>query len=660
MPVVLPRATHREHKLVKQLARTYSRPMVKRISWYGLIAMTLALAVFVIGLGSTLIVIGAWCLAVGFARIFPTLGNPASWAAAVVSELTILLTISVLFATVRPHAHDPSTNLLILATPMVAGIVLIAAGAVLGRSRRAEGNSLGGVALTVTALGLAIAAFVSSRGPSFDLAWAMSGDARNHILLVRQIFSRGGVTFDTLRQYPAAINAVTALITGSSPRIGLDNGELLLHDARALADTYLLSVIAVACLMMAVLAQFIPKSVRQRPKLPFSVAVVLLAASTMSASPLLLGTALVDGFVTAYGTLVITLASVVLAMRSCRDPRFNIVAYLLLAPAMIIAFVSWTILAIVPVSLTVATTIVAIRRWLTRYRYSVLSTRAVMRGGLCALPMIATVVVMVAIILNLKTLRTVFLFPGSIVSPGPRILAIIALILVGLLIGLREHGQRMQLSLAIIVIVGACLVMAWLSSLAGGGLNWTYYSAKTVWLVSGALIWVCFLPLLLATSNSAETANTPISRIRTTATAGVFAVAILAALGLTTTAPNPIPDAMAGWNQPSAQVIVAVSREAKRHSPFVFWEWSDPGNERLGNFWAALVWGADGSGRYTPSPAALPGGISAWAYRATAEKDELCQVAQAYPRLTIVTRSPNLDPRLEKACRPLVPYVRTE
>ena len=94
----------------------------------------------------------------------------------------------------------------------------------------------------------------------------------------------------------------------------------MLHDARALAATYVLAVIAAGCLLMAILIELLPAAIRAARVLPPAVIGVLFVCAAASCTPLVLGTSLVTGFLSAYCSLPVVLAALALAVRFDRLP----------------------------------------------------------------------------------------------------------------------------------------------------------------------------------------------------------------------------------------------------------------------------------------------------------------------------------------------------
>ncbi len=325
---------------------------------YGVLgAAAVVLSLATIGPPGTLVLVGAWLLAAALGRALPGLSGTVSWAASIL-VLTILLTaLSAALAIVSPRPHGRVVYLLVLLVPAVLGLVgWIAARGRDGHHQAPRERQRGGLAVAVVVVGLGVAKWIASTGKDYGVAWAMSGDARNHVLILRTVLQDGGLTTGELRKYPALVNNLMALISGAGTRTGLPPGQLMLHDAQALATTYVLAGIGVALMFIAALLELLPDRYSQAPRLPPSVVVVLLACAATSASPLVLGTALFGGFVTAYAALAMAVACIVVAIRLCTAPTPLALALLgAMAPVMLVA---WSPLAMVPGALVVVSVLV--------------------------------------------------------------------------------------------------------------------------------------------------------------------------------------------------------------------------------------------------------------------------------------------------------------
>jgi hypothetical protein len=600
-----------------------------------------ALSLLAVGLAGTLVVAGAWALAAGMGRLVPGLRGSVSVAAAVVVEVSLLVGLSVVLAKLSPRLHGAVPNLAILAAPLLVGLMLL----VLACWRRVPMSpptvrSRPVVNLTVLGVVLAVTTWVAARGPAFGVAWAMSGDARNHVRIMRGILWSGGLTIEQLRSYPAVINAVASLFAGATDRGALAPGELMLNDAQAMATTYVLSVIGVAVLLVGALLEMLPRAIAMARRLPAGVVVVLFGCAAASASPLVLGTALADGFLNAYGSLPIALAAVVLALRCCREP--SPAAYALLGPATVLALFGWTIIAAVPATATAVVTVVLLGQWLRTRR----TTRwhALVWGLAAVAPVGAMAVTLGVVVTQRERLRAAFLLPGTVTTPEPHVLLLLGLVAVGALVAAGMGAERLQLLVPVSVAVTGWVTIRVIRELPGGEPVWNYYSIKTLWLVASCLVWVAFLPLLRVAVRPVPSSSRRWSEAARATQMAAWSVAVLMVLGFGTPVAEPVVKAAKGWYQPTGPSIAETAEAGDRGDPFLLWHWADPGTDRLANFWAAAIWGSTAAGGYT-SP-----DVAGWAYTETGQITDLCVMATATPGLSVITQNPDLDEQLDEAC----------
>jgi hypothetical protein len=210
-------------------------------------------------------------------------------------------------------------------------------------------------------------------------------------------------------------------------------------------------------------------------------------------------------------------------------------------------------------------------------------------------------------------------------------------------------AARRQMVLAIVSAVAGLVTLLWLLRLSGPGITWSYYAVKTSWLVCGTLFWVPFAPVVLWYSRDDEPVRMLGDRALRTLAAASAATAALLLVGSATTAPEPLLTAASGWNQPAARVVDEAIRSADHGDPFVFWEWSDPGNDRLGNFWAVLAWASTSSGHFTELPG-VPGGFSYWSYMVGSQTSELCTLVKGAPGIDVLTSDDGLGGELQQTC----------
>lgn len=642
-----------------------------RVTLTALGILAFAASLLALGLPATLALSGGVLLSAAVGGLVPGLRGPAAWAAGVILEVGLVLGASAAIAFVTPHPQPRLVHLAILLLPNAAGLVGLAVCArrFVAGGARVSGQHLPhllarGVPGIIVGSALLVMLAVSATGEHHNIAWAMSGDARNHVSVMRGLLADGGLTVEALRSYPAAVNAFAAEVAGASDRSGTAR-DLILTDVRALASTYVLGAIATATLLAGALLELLPRGERLHRRSVAAIAVTVLVGGAAAASPLALGFALADGFLSAYCSLPLALAGVVLALRYYREPSDGAAAMLFLIAAVPLTFMGWTLLAVVPLALLGAVTATASWR-LVRGRRS--GERRVGRSS----RVLWWILVGAAVLLSLAIgalvysyrarLVAQFVLPGTSRSVHPFLLVVAALVALSTLVIAGRSAVRRQMVVPLVVALAGGLTLIWLTRLPGPGVTWTYYAHKTNWLVSVVLVWVLIAPVVLWLS-ARDVERTPTAHPeregpwRTSAAAGLVSAAVVLLAGSATSAPEPLLGAARGWSQPSAEVVVVALDAADDDEPYVLWEWADPGNDRLANFWSVLAWGAASDGEYSNLPG-LEGGIYLWAYFQTSEITSLCAIAEASPGLDIYTRTDpaELLAQLDAAC----PDVRSE
>jgi hypothetical protein len=612
-----------------------------------------------LGPAGSLALASTWMLGAGIARAIPSLRGAASWAAGILMEFALVLGASGIVALASPHLHSRAVDLGILALPAVVGAALL-----MLSSRTRNSNIHGrapswwGVPLSINVWVLAIATWVSTTGPYHGIAWAMSGDARNHVGIVRSILYDGGLTLERLKTYPAGVNAFAAVLAGAGPREGATDLAML-TDIHAMATTYLLAVIAIAVLIAGALTAILPSTTGSNGWPPVAIVITLLTASAVAGSPFVLGMALTDGFFSGYGALPASLAGVVLALRFFTKARSEapltgavILAFVTLST--FLTFMSWTVLVVVPAALSAVILVsLAKRLWVARRDARPLRDRAALFAswvvicGACIAMLVLARVIEVA----LPRLMLALVSPGSSRAPYTLMLVVLCLVALGTALFVNRSTACRQLYVPVIAAAAGIATLFWLVRLPGPGMTWTYYAQKTNWLVSANLIWVPFAPIVLWLSGDGDPVTRKSRASGLSAWFGALssAVAVLMLFSSATTAPGVLLEAARGWNQPSATVVTEAIRVANTGEPTVFWDWSDPGNDRLGNFWGVLAWASTPSGEFTTLPG-VPGGFSYWSYMEMGQLSDLCTLAGGAPGITVRTHNEDLSDDLRQAC----------
>jgi hypothetical protein len=93
-----------------------------------------------------------------------------------------------------------------------------------------------------------------------------------------------------------------------------------------------------------------------------------------------------------------------------------------------------------------------------------------------------------------------------------------------------------------------------------------------------------------------------------------------------------------------------VAKVADAGKPFLLWGVTDPGNERLGNFWAVLTWAYDDTATPRAYPPTEGAGMANWAYLEQDTIEDLCAAARGVRGLEVVSQDRTLSGQLAKSC----------
>jgi hypothetical protein len=245
-------------------------------------------------------------------------------------------------------------------------------------------------------------------------------------------------------------------------------------------------------------------------------------------------------------------------------------------------------------------------------------------------------------------LRTQFLVPGPPPTPVQHwVLYLFALIAVALLAGSPDRAALWRRAIPTAVVLMSLITIYWLRAITPDGQTWTYYGAKSLWAFTCCVLWIAFVPIALAAAGLPAR-----HRLRASADAAQFlaaGLAVILVIGLLTKVKDPLHEASHGWTQPSAAVVSEVASLGDQRKPFVLWGYSDPGDDRLGDFMAVLTWGSTAKGDALPLPG-FSQGFYEWGYEDDFTFPRLCLLARAVPELHIITRQPALHDQMRDSC----------
>jgi hypothetical protein len=511
---------------------------------------------------------------------------------------------------------------------MVALIVLAILPKMIGKKNKEQSfRSLGPSFLTgSTALVICIAysSYLLSKGIGFFLAWSGAGDSRNHIQSNFKLASDGFIEAVNLGT-PYLTNAVSVFLNaGTSLELGVDSSPRLLSDWTSLTLTWLLLIsilgYAFAAVWEIALSGFANKTKN----------LLLIPASFMAVTSFALGTYLMDGFISAIaGSIAVALACALLFEVTQKSSTTNLFT---IGLVLTFAVFSWTLI-LIPVAILI---LPKFWEWLdVRNRSKLMYARVS-----------STVFGFLAISYVFVTFYSTYLF--SILNTSGRIQAadarafivlLLAIMFLALLNATKKSPTGFQL--ALVSISGAATIYA-LNTMSGiPFLSLNYYSAKAMMILFVALLptALIFIPIGIKLISRV----TELKPLRMTLISGYTTLLIYFATEFISPFPKVWSLMNNGWYQPSAQTAAEViSLPNDPTNPTVYFKHnpSNSGETRLGNFWL-------GTFANPVSP------IKSWAYLGDQEGDyaAFCDMNTYYPKMTVLTRDPNLKIRMRGYCR---------
>ena len=622
--------------------------MRRRLLYGAGAVLVLGLTAATVGVPALLVVAGAWVFAAAVHARVPALSGPTSWLAGVVVEATLLIAQSGVLALVAPHPHPQWVYVGVLVGPLVVAVVVYASAA--HRGATVPPRRSGEPWLAVMALVLIEAMFeaIKLHGHDFGLTWFMTGDARNQVVGTRQILGAGGITLHEMTTYPAVTNAITAVVDGAGGRSDLSAAALMVRDVQAMVATVVLTCVGVALAFIAAVAETVERAHDAR-HLPTYLVIPLGACGSVSIGALFLGLGSSGGFLSAMGALVFALAGMVLGMRLVSE--YDNVSLVLVVAALVLTVGSWTFLAVIPGVATVAGVVSGVRhlraRAATTTSGGVGVTRATVALALVALASIGGVMLVKG-----STLVAQLQSPGGIVAGNARLfygLGVVVLVaaLVPVVVA-PSRRQRAVRSLVLITYAALAACVAWMHTYHPGGVAWSYYATKMLWLATCAVAWVPFVVVADVVGGLGRGVRRQHARVvARVAFALVGSSATLWGISHETPYPFPWHWAFIGSTFPTPMMVQTVTTLSHAGEPFVFWQYSVPADDKLGDFWSALTWDYSAYGVVKPPHSGVS--FPEWASAEQGSLAELCHVVSAY-RLFVVTKNPALVPTLRHTC----------
>lgn len=448
----------------------------------GILLAFLALAAGIVSIaGGPVVPLWAVAIAAGFLTFAPHVGTASALAYSVLGFFAGELGLLML---------GPALSLELPTVDLAAWLALslMAAGFAIARPREARRLTPRrlwlGLAAGTGSLVLLTAFSIVGVLPGSGLAWGMSGDIPNVVVIARGMVTDGGISLSAGSQStPLPFAMIAANMAGGRP--ALTGGLLLEHDVARLQQVWLFAI-ALGCVVSGAIAARFVDGMRLRFAMP-----VIAAVSSLSLTWYVIGVQFQHGFVSTAVALVLLLAAWLAYLGGDERPGSALVALFLAAIAIL---ATWSPLVVCVVALGVALVVLRAAK-----------LRRVKVGWLLlgALAPLAFVAYSLLVVLPLFASQSGFLgFDGGFPQIGPAsVVVITAVASLAASVAARFAGMRFAATgaLAVALSLGAGLVYLLLQR-TDAATSWGYYPAKFAWMISILLLVVAagFAVALLA------------------------------------------------------------------------------------------------------------------------------------------------------------------
>jgi hypothetical protein len=372
-----------------------------------------------------------------------------------------------------------------------------------------------------------------------------------------------------------------------------------------------------------------------------------------------IGIGLQDGFVSALlaiaiVTLSLTLAALAVA-RDCQPGlRFLVTLTIAIALALLLFTWAYAIVAVVP---SLAFVVVwSWRSWLPWMRFVIVVGSIVAGLGLASfMPR------WIHHTININ----VFAMAGTIVSPNPWLLVVVPIFFGLGAMWFRQRETRRVFGLMFATGIAVAVAVVIICYAPPGPPGFPYYAAKLTWIWLASILGLFFVPVAAAFGAR----SVVFARLGgfgrslrgvgiTTSALGACLLTVLVLFGVRFASPlespvlaaQPLPFGIwspisRGWVNPAAGAV-GVARRAAAFDNAVVFGITDPGNDRLANFWLDLV------------PSNQGGDFKGWAYYTAGDLASLCDLLTRDATRTVVTVNPGIAKSIQSSCHIENPKVQ--
>jgi hypothetical protein len=482
---------------------------------------------------------------------------------------------------------------------------------------------LGGSAALVVCV--AFVTHLHIKGQGYFLAWAGSGDSRNHVQWAFSIARDGGISTETLL-FPQLTTALSVMLaSGNSTNLFNDSSFRLAVDLTSSAMTWVILIGILGFAFAATWEEILSKSKMTKANKSW----ILVPISLTATSSFALGTYMRDGFISAVTASIAIAFTVAFVLdRTKLSPNQQIFTLLLVFSFSVLG---WTLLAI-PVALLL------IPRYFTWVTSEGTKSKAIVKLLFTsALVFLGTYVFLADI---LDELKTTLLLPGSI-TPLDQNLFILILLNLLVLALLSSPKSAQSAKNFFVMFASLCLSSLVVKKLASLGIfEQNYYSAKFITILIIGLLPIMFLFIPIAALAIGDSARD--GKVRVPTASFLIAIMLFQSLELLSPFPKLWQSINSGWVQPNAQttaLVLNLPNDPKNPTVLFKFYPNDPGSTRLGDFWLGTY--ANPREPY-----------QSWSYVGNQEGDMkgFCALNQGYQKMTVLTRDPSLSTRMFANC----------
>ena len=423
----------------------------------------------------------------------------------------------------------------------------------------------------------------------------MSGDTRNHTLLIRNIVNEGFITNAQQAFYPSYYFHIAAVVANG---IGMD--QPVTSTLLGIFVGYVVAILIIIFSISKLMEHFaIPNSYGVFLGLPIATSTVL-------------GFILMHGFYSAAWGLSVLIVSYTLLFKSLSKSRIELVlqgsffallsyhAWALLTPLVLLPYLVIALKKNRPIKP------VPVKLFLVYFSFLVFSYVSVEHQG------------------GLNRVVTLLRTDGGISDISFSISIAVFILLFVILAKLEMKDVALSM-LAVFVLTWTMFIIIGILRRTNGTFI-GYYNQKLLWIFTAAIIQILVIvAAVVLKPNIKSTAGVSV----------LIASLILFTVNLTPLQNTTLQLQLTNWSAPNPSVskkVLNLDGPTFANKRVIFWYYSDPGNDRIGTFWSS-------SFSNKVANTLEFNDIAAWAYSQTGQVSDLCSILSDVQDSYIVTKN---------------------